>query len=112
MTAQLPSWMTAPSVTQADADEGTALMQLVAKRNLAEGVVELALEPQEGLAPAWEPGAHVSLRLPNGLVRQYSLCGDPQNDDVLRIAVLREERGRGGSRYLHDVAELGDVFPV
>lgn len=27
--------------------------------------------------PGWEPGAHIDLVLPSGLVRQYSLCGDP-----------------------------------
>ncbi|MCR3847440.1 oxidoreductase, partial [Pseudomonas aeruginosa] len=25
--------------------------------------------------PSFEPGAHIDLHLPNGLVRQYSLCG-------------------------------------
>ena len=27
--------------------------------------------------PRWHPGAHIDVHLPSGLVRQYSLCGDP-----------------------------------
>lgn len=52
--------------------------------------------------PRWEPGAHIELRLPNGLVRQYSLCGDPSERDHLEFAVLLEAESRGGSAYLHN----------
>jgi vanillate O-demethylase ferredoxin subunit len=52
--------------------------------------------------PAWTPGAHVDLRLPDGRVRQYSLCGDPAERGRWRIAVKREEEGRGGSRWCHE----------
>ena len=46
--------------------------------------------------PAWAPGAHIDLRLPDGLVRQYSLCGDPADRSALadRRAARAGEPGR------------------
>lgn len=52
--------------------------------------------------PKATPGAHVDLRLPDGRVRQYSLCGDPAERSCYRIAVKREDEGRGGSRWVHE----------
>ncbi|MFH8710122.1 PDR/VanB family oxidoreductase [Streptomyces zaomyceticus] len=69
----------------------------------AEGVVELRLEGT-GLPP-WQPGAHVDLVLPSGLVRQYSLCGDPADPASYTVAtrlIEAEQGGRGGSREVHD----------
>ncbi|MEE1818460.1 PDR/VanB family oxidoreductase [Streptomyces sp. SP18ES09] len=66
----------------------------------AEGVVELRLEGA-GL-PAWQPGAHIDLVLPSGLVRQYSLCGDPADPSSYTVATRLIEDGRGGSREVHE----------
>ena len=76
----------------------------VARRTLgAEGVVVLELRDPTGAdLPAWAPGAHVDLELPGGMVRQYSLCGDPADRSSWQIGVLREPAGRGGSAWVHD----------
>jgi ferredoxin-NADP reductase len=69
---------------------------------VADDIVALELgDPQEQDLPAWEPGAHVDLMLSDGLVRQYSLCGDPGQAGVWRIGVLRDPNSRGGSSYVH-----------
>ncbi|EIP84760.1 oxidoreductase [Burkholderia humptydooensis] len=79
----------------------------------AENVMSLELRVLAGAAlPVWQPGAHVDLVLPSGLVRQYSLCGDPQDRTCLRIAVLREEAGRGGSREVHDALRVGQAITL
>src|SRR5829696_355944 len=54
------------------------------------------------MCPGGEPGAHIGLMLSDGLVRQYSLCGDPDQADVWRIGVLLDPNSRGGSRHVHD----------
>jgi ferredoxin-NADP reductase len=83
------------------------------KEPIADGVVRLTLRhPDGGPLPAWTPGAHVDLVLADGLVRQYSLCGDPSDRTVLQVAVLREEAGRGGSRHVHDVLAAGQLVEV
>jgi vanillate O-demethylase ferredoxin subunit len=67
----------------------------------ADGVVSLELESVGDPFPAFDAGAHIDVHLPNGLLRPYSLCGDPQDRRRWRIAVLREASGRGGSAAVH-----------
>jgi vanillate O-demethylase ferredoxin subunit len=62
--------------------------------------------------PAWTGGAHVDVLLPDGKVRQYSLCGDPADLSSYRIAVKREPAGRGGSAWLYDTLKAGDAVRV
>ncbi|QJS14015.1 oxidoreductase [Streptomyces argyrophyllae] len=89
--------------------------QLVVDRReqAAEGVLALTLRhPQGEELPAWEPGAHVDVLLGPGLERQYSLCGDPADRHLWRVAVLREADGRGGSAYVHERVREGDKVRV
>ncbi|WP_261719958.1 PDR/VanB family oxidoreductase [Streptomyces sp. FZ201] len=79
------------------------------RRLIADGVLALTLaDPLGAPLPVWAPGAHIDLLLAPGLERQYSLCGDPADRTSWRIAVLREEHGRGGSAYAHERLGLGD----
>ncbi|MFD9371038.1 PDR/VanB family oxidoreductase [Streptomyces sp. NPDC060020] len=73
---------------------------IVSRTQPAEGVLQLTLESTD--LPAWTPGAHVDVTLPSGLVRQYSLCGDPADGGRYTIAIRLVEDGRGGSREAHD----------
>lgn len=75
---------------------------------IADEVIALILADRTGAAlPAWQPGAHIDLHLPSGLIRQYSLCGSADDLSAYRIAVLREEDGRGGSAEIHDRLAAG-----
>jgi ferredoxin-NADP reductase len=87
---------------------------LVQRRHAAaEGVVALDLvDPQGGDLPAWEPGAHIDLLLTEGLVRQYSLCGDPRDPKVWRVGVLLDPQSRGGSRHVHENLAEGATVRV
>ncbi|MET0188896.1 MAG: PDR/VanB family oxidoreductase [Pseudonocardia sediminis] len=58
------------------------------------------LSTSGGLLPGWRPGAHVDVVLPSGRTRQYSLCGDPADRGVYRIAV-RAIPGGAGSGEVH-----------
>ncbi|MER5675202.1 PDR/VanB family oxidoreductase [Pseudonocardia alni] len=83
------------------------------KELLADDVVLLTLrDPSGAELPEWTPGAHLDLVLTADLVRQYSLCGDPGERSVYRVAVLREPAGRGGSAHVHDVVAEGDTVLV
>jgi len=81
------------------------------KTTLADGVVELTLKARSTLPP-WEPGSHLDLLLDEGLVRQYSLCSDPQDRRYLKVAVLREADGRGGSQFVHDKLAEGQQLQI
>lgn len=79
----------------------------------AEGVHSLTFVHPEGAdLPPWEPGAHLEIVLPSGLVRQYSLCGDPYDRCRYKVAVLREPNGRGGSAEIHDTVMAGRLLKV
>ncbi|MEV6801152.1 PDR/VanB family oxidoreductase [Micromonospora rifamycinica] len=86
---------------------------VVARDRVAAEVVALTLgRPDGGELPDWTPGAHVDLELGPGLVRQYSLCGDPGERTTMRIAVQREPAGRGGSRLAHERLTVGATVRV
>jgi ferredoxin-NADP reductase len=99
----------------------SALVNEVATRTLvvhdrapvSDRVVRFELRDGAGRElPAWSPGAHIDIEVSDGLVRQYSLCGDPGDRGAWHIAVLREDGGRGGSRALHDHARAGQTVRV
>jgi tetrachlorobenzoquinone reductase len=69
-------------------------------------------DPDGGALPAFQPGAHVDLRLNGGLGRSYSLLGDPVDGSRYLLGVQRDPQSRGGSRYLHDQARVGDLVEV
>jgi ferredoxin-NADP reductase len=74
----------------------------------AEDIISFALvDTARRDLPIWTPGAHIDLHLAPGLIRQYSLCGDPDDRSTYQIAVLRDPASRGGSRYLHENAVIG-----
>ena len=62
--------------------------------------------------PAFTPGSHITVRVPSGSLRNYSLCCDPADRSRYVIAVKREEGGRGGSISLVDKVKTGDLIEV
>ena len=80
---------------------------VMARRTVARGVDVFEFAPADGSrAPAWTPGSHVDVLLPTGLEKQYSLCGSP-GAGTWSIAVLREDGGHGGSRWIHENLAVG-----
>jgi ferredoxin-NADP reductase len=65
------------------------------------------VRPDHSELPPWSPGAHIDLALSPDLIRQYSLCGDPEDLHSWRVAVLAEQESSGGSRYVHEVLSVG-----
>ena len=94
-------------------DELKQALRIIKKEPAAEGIeyFELA-KPDGGELMPFMPGAHISLRVPNGELRKYSLCNDAEERNRYCIAVKREEGGRGGSMSLIDEAKIGDEIMV
>ncbi|WP_225972746.1 PDR/VanB family oxidoreductase [Paracoccus jeotgali] len=70
---------------------------------------EIELAPAPGTTlPAFEPGAHIEIALPGGTRNAYSLidfsgaCSAPTS---YLLGVRREQDGKGGSRFMHELAE-------
>lgn len=82
-------------------------VEVVNRESIARDVVQLTVQDSDGGSlPAWAPGAHVDVYLP-GMLRHYSLCGNPEDLTTYEFAVLFEPAGRGGSKYVHEQLVLG-----
>jgi len=86
----------------------------VAKKSReAEDIVSLELVPNQGSRlPTFDAGAHIDVHLPNGLIRQYSLCNPLTEQHRYVIGVLRDPQSRGGSVFLHDQVAPGDTLRI
>jgi ferredoxin-NADP reductase/nitrite reductase/ring-hydroxylating ferredoxin subunit len=93
---------------------GAAALRVTVARKwpVAEGVMAFELHPLRGILPTSQPGAHIDVTLPNGLVRQYSLVNAPGETAHWVIGVKRQTPSGGGSACLHDVVREGDVLAV
>ncbi|MFD1009459.1 PDR/VanB family oxidoreductase [Oceanisphaera ostreae] len=99
-------------------------LKVTAREQLTDDIIGLTFESCTGEAlPCWQPGAHVELALEpflnvgdstsnDTILRHYSLCGDPSNSQQWKIAILKEENGRGGSQFIHNKVKVGDVIKV
>ncbi|MEV0110853.1 PDR/VanB family oxidoreductase [Nocardia sp. NPDC050799] len=106
----------APAMGVSDVTTGATAadaLRVAEKTPIADGVIRVKLRHPLGDRLAdWTPGSHIDLHLPNGLVRQYSLCGDRWDPLTYEIAVRLDVGGQGGSAYLHDTLEVGDLVAV
>ena len=109
----MTTWRTSPPPATLTMPRSALYLMVRRLTVVAERVLSIELVAHDGAElPSWQPGAHVDVLLTPDLVRQYSLCGDPADRGTWRLAVLEEEHGRGGSRYVHDVLRPGDVVEV
>jgi len=95
------------------ADPPTMLLRVTRNDAVADGIHLLEFREAGGTPlPEFSAGAHIGVRVPNGLLRKYSLCNDPAERHRYQIAVKREDNGRGGSRSLIDDVKAGDELRV
>ncbi len=101
-----------PTAASAPGRAPTTKVSVVRKWLTAEGIAAFELAPVSGQLPSFQPGAHVDVHLPNGLVRQYSLTNGPGLTSVYRLGVKLEPDSRGGSRYMHESVQQGDALQL
>ncbi|ALE88741.1 PDR/VanB family oxidoreductase [Pseudomonas versuta] len=85
------------------------LKVVVSKREeQGDGVVVLELSDASGQPlPVFDAGSHVDIHLGPGLIRQYSLCGNPSDGSRYRVGVLKDPASRGGSLAVHEQLREG-----
>jgi phthalate 4,5-dioxygenase reductase component len=87
-------------------------LRVAGKARIANDIHAFELrDPQGGALPPFTPGAHLTVRAPNGMSRKYSLCNDCSERDRYVIAVKRERAGRGGSASLVDDCQAQMLLP-
>ncbi len=91
----------------------TMTLRVARNDEIASGINLLEFSDPDGKSlPQFSAGAHIAVRVPNGMVRKYSLCNDPAERERYQIAVKRESNGRGGSCSLIDGVKAGDRIIV
>jgi len=87
-----------------------------AKQQESDVITSFTLSPVDGLPVlAHRPGQYLTLRLNledgRTIKRNYSISCAPNNDHY-RISVKLEPNGQGGSRFLHETVQIGDVIEL
>lgn len=89
---------------------------LTARETLSPRITRFRFEHPEGRPlPLFSGGAHVMVEMQDGdILRRnaYSLISDPEDGSGYEIAVQREDKGRGGSLFMHEKARPGDLMRV
>ncbi|GAA4121015.1 Rieske 2Fe-2S domain-containing protein [Aminobacter aganoensis] len=92
--------------------KATIRVEVARKWQAADGIAGFELRPIKGLLPTFQPGAHIDVHLPNGLIRQYSITNGPGESDSYIIGVKLERDSKGGSTCLHETVRQGDVLAI
>src|SRR5690349_3496381 len=107
----MPTMSSIQSPSSSDRNVTMLEFEVTGVTPIAERVVQFDLASCAGELPPFEAGAHIDVELPMAdgslQLRQYSLINPTEPAGRYRIAVLREESGRGGSRHLHGRIALG-----
>ncbi|MBT7954268.1 MAG: oxidoreductase [Rhodospirillaceae bacterium] len=65
-----------------------------------------------GHLPSWEAGSHIDIEIDGHMRRSYSLSNRPGDTERWVTAILREENGTGGSKFMHDNVSIGDELTI
>jgi len=91
-------------------------LRVTAVTQVADNVRRFRLErPDGGPLPIFSGGAHVVVSMVDeGRLRRnpYSLMSPPNDTAAYEISVLRVEKSRGGSVFLHSHVKVGDTLAV
>lgn len=91
-------------------------VRVAAVARLTPWISEYYLQAVDGSPlPAFSPGSHVVLELPlttGAAHNAYSLTSSPFDRSHYRIAVRKQTDSRGGSRFLHEELQLGQLLRI
>ena len=92
-----------------DFHDAPVIMAKISKVDqMTSGVTKYEFKSWDGAAlPEWTAGAHLDVVVTPDFLRQYSMSGDPADNSLYQIGVLREDEGRGGSKMLHRIFNEG-----
>ncbi|QWW72385.1 PDR/VanB family oxidoreductase [Rhizobium sp. WYJ-E13] len=100
-------------MSKTTSEAATLRLKVTSKREIAVGIHQFELRHTEGKElPAFTPGSHLTVSLPNGQKRRYSITNPPIERERYVLAVKREINGRGGSVSLVDEVAEGDHIDV
>ncbi|MGG5151282.1 2Fe-2S iron-sulfur cluster-binding protein [Alcaligenes aquatilis] len=109
-----------PASSEATASRRFRDYRVLEKRRESDVITSFVLEPVDGVVPPYQPGQYLVFRLEidgQTVLRNYSVSGDPDCTDRLRISVKHEKAPAGlnvadgvASTWLHQQVQPGDVL--
>lgn len=88
-------------------------LRLVSITYAAEGTNTYAFGSLDGaVLPPYEPGAHITLHLPNGIARDYSLTRLHKTGEPYLVGIKHDAASKGGSRYIHENLRVGQILEI
>src|ERR1700760_4153855 len=98
-------------VLQMNASDAPMNMRVTAIRYAADDInVYEIRRPDNAALPRVEPGAHIDVHMPSGLMRQYSLVTADGDERAYLIGIKRDRTSRGGSRFMHEQLRVGQML--
>ncbi len=88
-------------------------LRVAKKEAVAQGIYLFELRHPDGAPlPTFTAGSHLTVLVPSGVRRNYSLCSDPADTGMYQIAVKRDDAGRGGSISMADDVQVDQWLSV
>lgn len=82
-------------------------MRVETLERIGENILAVTLkDPNGNPLPRWSAGSHIDFEV-GDFSRKYSLCGEAGDNSSLKVAILREDNGRGGSLHIHQTLREG-----
>ncbi len=86
---------------------------VTSRKTVATDIIALELASSDGTAlPGYDAGAHVDVYVKSGVIRQYSLTGDPAYRSRYRLGILLDPTSRGGSTAIHNQFQAGQTVRI
>lgn len=102
-----------PSLQNVDDKNQTLYVRLKSVTYEARDVLLFELMSLNGQCmPSFSAGSHIDIYLPNGLIRQYSICNSPLDKYRYVVGVKRDPQSRGGSTLMHDGLKVGSELKI
>ena len=83
------------------------------RQMMSSDVVSLTLTKVDGSPlPKFNAGAHINVHVNDDIIRQYSLCSNPDETGFYRLGILKDPKSRGGSIAIHEHLKAGDTITI
>lgn len=102
----------APAAVELKAPPAEFACRVVSRSQEGVDIAGFELLPVSRRLPSLTPGMHINVHTPCGSVRQYSLVNRPEESGCFVIGVKLESASRGGSRSMHEMAQVGTELTV
>lgn len=94
-------------------DDFFSSLKIAGKQQVARDIWRFELcDPSGAELPEFRAGSNLTVQVPNGSRRRYSLCNSPEERNRYVIAVKRDSNGRGGSISMIDDTREGELINV